>query len=76
MRRPTLSRAVCIGIIVFEIAWIGLPINPSIAIVFFIAGLIFHFANAIVMGLNLFPWAFVAAYPISYEFIIFLNKHY
>lgn len=25
--------------------------------------LVFHFATAVVMGLNLFPWAFAAAYP-------------
>jgi hypothetical protein len=25
--------------------------------------LLFHFATAVVMGLNLFPWAFAAAYP-------------
>lgn len=36
---------------------------PPFRTSFFAWGLLFHLANALVMGLNSFIWAFVATYP-------------
>jgi hypothetical protein len=37
--------------------------NPVLLIVYFVWGITFHFLNSIVMGLNVFIWAFISTYP-------------
>ncbi|WP_343522558.1 hypothetical protein [Pedobacter sp.] len=51
-------------LIVFEVSFpLSLFFGKSGAIIFIIGGIIFHFLNAMIMGLNNFFWAFVATYP-------------
>jgi hypothetical protein len=62
--RPGLGRALAWAVMLFEslfpVALVG-PIELTAALLG--AGLTFHLANAGFMGLNLFFFAFVAAYP-------------
>jgi hypothetical protein len=62
--RPGLGKALAWGVILFEsvfpVALVG-PIELTVALLG--SGLVFHLANAGFMGLNLFFFAFIAAYP-------------
>lgn len=42
---------------------LGLLVGFPFVLVFIFWGALFHFANAVIMGLNSFFWAFVATYP-------------
>lgn len=58
------SRALAYAVIGFECAApVALVAGPKAALVFVVIGVSFHCANAVVLGLNNFVWAFVAAYP-------------
>jgi len=63
-RNSRLSWAACWGTILFECA---MPIlifcGPKLCLVFLACGVLFHVSIAITMGLNDFPWAFLATYP-------------
>ena len=64
-RDRRLGIVACWVIIVFEIAWFSAPFGeyflyPLLAIAAF-----FHLANNWLMGLNLFSWAFISAYPLA-----------
>jgi hypothetical protein len=61
---PGTGRAICWGVILFECT------SPFVVLtgykgclLFVFVGLCFHFAIAIVQGLNLFVWVFLATYP-------------
>jgi hypothetical protein len=61
---PSMSTALCWSVIAFECAFpivLVLPPVPRLALL--ALGTAFHVSNALVMGLNLFPWAFTATYP-------------
>ena len=51
------------GIIIFELAWLAAPFELHLLYAIMAAGVLFHITIAANMGLNLFPWAFFAAYP-------------
>jgi hypothetical protein len=60
----------CWVVIGFECAFGFTPILPTGALILVLsAGGLFHLANAYIMGLNTFFWAFFATYPC----ILFLN---
>ncbi|HRW36772.1 MAG TPA: hypothetical protein P5254_03670 [Aquihabitans sp.] len=58
--RVALSWAVMVGEVCFPLALL-LPAPGVVAVL--AAGLLFHLATAVVMGLNTFVWAFAATYP-------------
>ena len=58
--RVALSWAVMLGEVCFPLALL-LPAPGVVAVL--IAGLLFHVATAVCMGLNTFVWAFAATYP-------------
>lgn len=63
-RHTQLARALCWGTIVFEV---GFPASlfapPGVLYGVLLTGIVFHLANAALMGLNVFTFAFVATYP-------------
>lgn len=66
-----LSFLVCWFTIVFEVSFVAAPFSDSGTLSALLAiGLIFHMANAVLMGLGGFLFAFVATYPA----IVFLNS--
>jgi hypothetical protein len=51
-------------IVLFECSFLAVLLLPMPAVLFWLgAGVAFHVANAYVMGLNTFVWAFIATYP-------------
>lgn len=61
---PTLARAVCWSVIVFECgAAVAIVAGTPGAIVIIVGGLLFHISAAVLMGLNKFFWVFAATYP-------------
>jgi len=63
--RPTLSNAAGWAVITFEVLFplcLILPRPLMFGLLF--CGLMFHLANALFMGLNLFSWAFVGKRPV------------
>jgi Vitamin K-dependent gamma-carboxylase len=61
---PSVSRTICWGTIVFEVGFPFALFGPlPVLAAALIAGALFHIVTAAVMGLNVFTWAFVAAYP-------------
>lgn len=59
-----LCRAVCWSVIAFEVAFAGSLIVDRRAMWAILAvGVRFHLANALLMGLNSFFFAFVSTYP-------------
>lgn len=65
LRRKTwLAAVLCWGVIVFECTFpVVLFAGPVTATAFLLAGVAFHGGIALIMGLNNFFWAFIAAYP-------------
>lgn len=62
--RPTLTKALSWGAVVAEVAFpVALFLGYPYALLVLAWGVIFHAANAVVMGLNSFFWSFVATYP-------------
>jgi len=58
------NRALCWTVIVVESSFFLAIFLPwPICIAFLAWGIVFHLSNAVVMGLNTFFWAFLAAYP-------------
>jgi hypothetical protein len=63
-RYPALARVVCWSVIVFECAAAPLILlGVRGAWIIIVLGLSFHIGVALVMGLNVFVWAFAACYP-------------
>jgi hypothetical protein len=63
-RHPAFSTLASWGTIAFECAFIlVLVLPPPAAAVMLLAGVLFHAACALFMGLNSFLWAFPATYP-------------
>lgn len=61
---PRFARLVSSGIAIWEalfVLYLFLPIELLIPVL--LIGVVFHSSNAIVMGLNIFPWSFLGAYP-------------
>jgi hypothetical protein len=70
-QRSTLGIITCWIVIVFECIFPFVFIMPTeILIIFLSIAFLFHIANAIIMGLNVFSWAFLATYPS----IIYINQ--
>jgi hypothetical protein len=65
VRHAPTARVICGSIIVFELSWFGAPFNQELALVLMMFGVVFHFSSSWIMGLNLFPWAFLSAYPLA-----------
>ncbi len=62
--RPRLTKALSWGVVAAEIAFpLALVLGYPYGLVFLGWGVLFHAANAIVMGINTFFWSFVATYP-------------
>jgi hypothetical protein len=62
--RPLLGRVLCWATIIFECsAPLLILFGTPGALVVIAAGLGFHLSIALLMGLNIFPWSFAAAYP-------------
>jgi len=63
-RRPSQALAAAWSVIAFESLFpLAILAGPRGALVFLSIGVVFHLANAAVMGLNNFVWAFTATYP-------------
>ncbi len=58
----------------FFILYLFLP-TPLLLLVLSI-GVVFHFTNAFVMGLNIFPWSFIGAYPAVIWTAAFLQRQF
>lgn len=59
-----LVRLIAWGVIGWECLFVlALLLPPPVAVLFLLAGVVFHIGTALVMGLNDFLWAFSAAYP-------------
>jgi hypothetical protein len=68
-------RFVCWAFIAFEILWLIYPLNSTVLLIAIGIAVIFHIVVALLMGLNLFPWAFASAYPFAYEASVRLGRH-
>ncbi|MGC2741577.1 MAG: hypothetical protein WA672_00210 [Candidatus Angelobacter sp.] len=63
-RHPLLTRVASCGTIAFECGFIFALLLPfKLSLIVFGLGLLFHLANAAVVGLNTFLWAFIGIYP-------------
>jgi hypothetical protein len=63
-------RLLSVGVIVWELSAVCVPFLPASGLwIFLTAGVLFHLTLALLMGLNLFFWTFLSAYPA----ILFLN---
>lgn len=61
---PAISSVLAWNVMLFEALFFTVVILPyPYFLVFLLWGLIFHFYNAIIMGLNNFFWVFLATYP-------------
>jgi hypothetical protein len=61
---PQLARILCWSVILFECtAPLLILVGTPGAIVVVAAGILFHLSISYIMGLNIFPWSFGAAYP-------------
>lgn len=70
-QRNTLGIITCWIVIIFECIFPFVFLMPiDILIIFLSIAFLFHIANAIIMGLNVFPWAFLSTYPS----IIYVNQ--
>lgn len=74
IQNPRVAKLMCSSIIAFELAWFALPFSKQLAFALMAGGVIFHFSNAWIMGLNLFPWAFLSAYPLALNAIDRLHR--
>ena len=73
VRRLATSQPICVllgwSVVLFELAFpvlLVLPVAGKLA--FIMAALTFHLANAVVLGLNRFVWAWAATYPALLHF--------
>lgn len=64
LRHRALAKALTWSVVLIECAFpLALLAGPKVCLVFLAWGVAFHAANAIIMGLNSFFWAFLATYP-------------
>ena len=64
LNKPILARLISRGVVFWEsMIWIVLVLPAQVAAVLLLSTLVFHAANAYVMGLNTFLIAFAAGYP-------------
>lgn len=69
--KKILQRILSGSIVVFEISFLFVPfISTEAKLLLLTSGIIFHLANAFVMGLNSFFTAFIATYPLLYCFTL------
>jgi hypothetical protein len=63
-QRPGLDKFLAWGVIAFETMFPMALLLPTPAFIAILGlGVVFHLTNAVVMGLNVFFWAFVSTYP-------------
>lgn len=63
-KHPRLTRGLAILTMIMELLFPLAMITPyPYVVIFLFWGISFHLANAFVMRLNIFPWAFTASYP-------------
>jgi hypothetical protein len=63
-KHPLVAKALCWSVILFECAFPLLVVTGTRScVLMLVAGIFFHLAVALVMGLNTFFWSFVATYP-------------
>ncbi len=62
-RKPSLSRLLCWGVLVFELAAILVIFMPSITHYYFLIAAVFHFFIYLAFGLNRFFWIWLTAWP-------------
>jgi hypothetical protein len=68
-KHPLVAKALCWSVIVFECAFALLVVmGPRTCFIVLVAGIFFHLAVALVMGLNSFLWSFIATYPAVFFF--------
>lgn len=65
IRHTSIAKVICVSIIIYELSWFAAPFNKELLLALMGLGVIFHFANTWILGLNLFPWAFLSAYPLA-----------
>jgi hypothetical protein len=64
---PPLTRMLCRVTVLLEVAFPLLLFGPKwVVAAFFLWGMGFHVANAVLMGLNTFVWSYLATYPAIY----------
>jgi len=74
IRHSCIAKVICISIIVYELSWFAAPFNKEFLLILMGLGVIFHFGNSWIMGLNLFPWAFLSAYPLAISAVYRLHS--
>jgi hypothetical protein len=63
-RYPIVARVASMSVLIFECSTpLALLLPMKLLLVFLAFGVAFHLLNAIIIGLNTFFWAFLAAYP-------------
>ena len=71
LKNKTLSKLLSRAFILWECTFPLILILPKeLKLIFLVFGVLFHFCIALIMGLNNFFWAFLAAYPA----ILYFNK--
>ncbi len=74
-RYPALARIACWSVMLFEALFpLAFFLPPLGGMGFLAAGLGFHLANALFMGLNDFLFAFIAAYPSLLYFLLQIGR--
>jgi hypothetical protein len=74
--RARLTRFTDWCVIVFELSFPICLLWPGRGTLLFITlGILFHFSNALVMGLNTFFWAFASGYPPMLFLLSIMRKH-
>jgi hypothetical protein len=74
--RPRFARVVASSIALWEAGfflYLFLPL-PLLCVMLAI-GIVFHCTNAVVMGLNVFPWSFLGGYPAVIWTSLFIQSH-
>ena len=70
-RWPALMIAMSWSVILFEAGFPAALFAPKeLAVLFFLVGALFHLGTAVIMSLNTFLFAFLAAYPIAWYCLI------
>ncbi|AZZ36285.1 hypothetical protein CIK05_05600 [Bdellovibrio sp. qaytius] len=64
--QPKLLTTLSLGVIFFEISFPVVLISPRVALLYFAVGIVFHFLNFMVLGLNRFFFIWLATYPTIY----------
>src|SRR5215469_51649 len=73
---PGLTRFLCRATVILEAVFPLMLAGPKWLVIVFLAwGAAFHLANAILMGLNTFFWAYLTTYPALYFAWLFLHPH-